>query len=154
MDNQKHKLQLEQLDKKLNEYGILKNLNIPSKGWIYAVRNTLNMSLKQFGKRLNITSQSAKEIETRESSGSITLKNISEAAEALHMRFVYCIIPQSESLTKMIENRALQLAKEIVNRTSQSMSLEDQENNPERLEKAIKEKAENIKNEMPRYLWD
>lgn len=154
MNDQKRKLQLEQLDKKLETYSVLKNLDVPSKGWIYSIRDTLNMSLKQFGKRLNITAQSAKEIEARESSGSITLKNISEAAEALNMRFVYCIIPQSESLTKMIEKRAHEKAKEIVLRTSQSMSLEDQENNPERLEKAIKEKAEKIKNEMPRYLWD
>jgi transcriptional regulator with XRE-family HTH domain len=35
-----------------------------------------------------------------------------------------------------------------------SMKLEDQENNPARIQKAIKEKANEIKMEMPKYLWD
>jgi hypothetical protein len=34
------------------------------------------------------------------------------------------------------------------------MGLEDQKNTPERLEKAIKEKAAEIKNDMPKILWD
>jgi hypothetical protein len=34
------------------------------------------------------------------------------------------------------------------------MKLEDQENSKIRLEKAIKNKAEEIKNKMPKYLWD
>jgi hypothetical protein len=34
------------------------------------------------------------------------------------------------------------------------MMLEDQENSKQRIEKAIRERAEEIKNEMPRYLWD
>ena len=48
----------------------------------------------------------------------------------------------------------MEVAKQIVQRTSHSMSLEDQENIPERIKKAIKDKAEQIKNEIPRYLWD
>ena len=54
----------------------------------------------------------------------------------------------------MIEKRANDLAKEIVFRTSISMKLEDQENNPKRVQKAIKEKVEELKLEMPKYLWD
>jgi hypothetical protein len=34
------------------------------------------------------------------------------------------------------------------------MKLEDQENNSDRLNKAVREKAEEIKLKMPRYLWD
>ena len=61
---------------------------------------------------------------------------------------------QEESLEKMIEKKAYEIAKEIVMRTSHSMMLEDQENSKERIEKAIKERAEEIKNEMPGYLWN
>ncbi len=154
MNKRTHKLQLEQLEKKLEEYKALRELNVPSKGWIYSIRNTLKMTLSQFGSRLGITAQSAREIENREQSGSITLKSISEAAEALNMQFVYCLIPKKDSLSKIIENRAYQLAKEIVSRTSQSMRLENQENLPERLEKAVMEKTKVISDEMPRYLWD
>ena len=58
------------------------------------------------------------------------------------------------SLEKIIEKRAFELAEEIVNRTSISMKLEDQENKPDRLLKAVKEKAEELKLKMPKYLWD
>ena len=53
-----------------------------------------------------------------------------------------------------MKKRALQLAQEIVLRTSHSMSLEEQKPSDERLQKAIRERAENIKLEMPKYLWD
>lgn len=154
MKNNRQKLQIEQLDKKLSILKSCKDIAHPSKGWIFTVRNTLNMSLKQFGNKLNITAQSAKEIEEREQSKSITLKSLSEAAEVLNMRLVYGLIPKDKSLGEIIEKRAYEVAKEIVLRTSHSMSLEDQENLPERIQKAIKDKAEQIKNELPRYLWD
>ena len=54
----------------------------------------------------------------------------------------------------MIEDRAKILAKEIVDRTSVSMELEDQKTSDNRLEKAIEEKAQELKTKMPRYLWD
>lgn len=54
----------------------------------------------------------------------------------------------------MIEERAMQVAKEIVQRTSTSMKLEDQENLPKRIDNAIKERAQILKDEMPKYLWD
>lgn len=154
MKDLKRKLQIEQLDNKLEKVSMLRELYVPSKGWIYSIRTTLNMSLKQFGKRLNITAQSAREIEEREKSGSITLKNLADAADALNMCFVYGIIPKDKSLKNIIEKRAYEIAKDIVSRTSQTMSLEDQENLPERIENAIIEKTEQIKNEVPRYMWD
>jgi hypothetical protein len=54
----------------------------------------------------------------------------------------------------MIQKKALELAKEIVLRTSGTMVLEEQENTPERIMQSINDRAEQIKNEMPRYLWD
>jgi hypothetical protein len=54
----------------------------------------------------------------------------------------------------MIEKRAKELAQKIVLRTSNSMKLEDQENSGERIEKAIQEKTEEIKEELPKYLWE
>ena len=77
-----------------------------------------------------------------------------EAGNALGLKLVYGFIPKEKSLEKMIEQKAYEIAKEIVLRTSHSMMLEDQQNSNERIEKAIKERAEEIKNEMPGYLWD
>jgi len=67
---------------------------------------------------------------------------------------VYGFIPNQLSLKKMIEERAMILAREIVERTSVSMELEDQKASKNRLEKAIDEKAKEIKTKIPRILWD
>jgi predicted DNA-binding mobile mystery protein A len=149
-----HKLLVEQLDKKLQSLKSLKEIAIPGRGWIHAIRTALKMSLRQMGNKLSITPQSMKEIEQREKDDSITLKNLREAGKALNMQLVYAFIPKEESLEKMIEKKAHEIAKEIVKRTSHNMMLEDQENSKQRIEKAIKERAEEIKNEMPGYLWD
>ena len=43
------------------------------------------------------------------------------------------------------------VARDMVMRTSQSMKLEQQENSDERLAQAIRERAEKLQNEMPRF---
>jgi len=154
MINLNRKLLIEQIDKKMAKFSVLTESDLPPKGWIYSIRTALNMSLAQLGKRLNKTAQSVKEIEEREQNKSLTLKRLIEVAETLNLRFVYGFVPRDSSLEKIIENRALQVARDIVMRTSHSMSLEDQQNKDERLQKAIKDRAENIKQEMPKFLWD
>lgn len=154
MRDLKKKLMIEQLDRKFEKLAVLKDLEISPKGWINAIRTGLNMSLVQLAKRLKKTSVSVKEIEQREEDKGITLKKLTEVAEALNCHFVYAFIPKDGSLEKLIEKRANQVAKEIVMRTSHTMKLEDQENTEERLRKAIKDRAEKIKNELPKYLWD
>lgn len=148
------KLLLEQLNKKMQPFKALQTATVPAEGWVHAIRTALKMSLRQMGNLLSITSQSVKETEQREKDGSITLKNLREAGRALNMRLVYGFIPEDGSLEKMIEKKAREIAEEIVKRTSHSMMLEDQENSEQRIKKAIKERTEEIKNEMPRYLWD
>ena len=70
------------------------------------------------------------------------------------MKLVYGFIPKELSIEEMIEKRAFEIAKDIVMRTSNTMQLEDQENSKARLEKAVKNRAEEIKTKMPKYLWD
>ena len=154
MVNLNKKLIVEQLDRKLEKFAVLKDSEPPPKGWIYSIRTALNMSLVQLAKRLKKTSVSVKEIEQREEEKGITLKKLAETAEALNCHFVYGFIPKEGTLERTIEKRAWDVASEIVMRTSHTMKLEDQENSAERIQKAIKERAEKIKNEMPKYLWD
>lgn len=149
----KNKLALQQLNNKLELFKKVKE-TMPSDGWIHTIRTALNMSLRQLADRLKITPQGVKKIEQREKDSSITLKNLREAGKALNLQLVYGFIPKEESLEKMIGKKAYEIAKEIVMRTSHNMMLEDQQNSKQRIEKAIKERAEEIKNEMPGYLWD
>ncbi len=148
------KLIREQLDKKISRCANIDETFIPSNGWIYSIRKALNISLRQLGKRLGITPQSVREIEERERMGTISLKVLRQVAKALDMKLVYVFLPNESSLEQMIEKRAREVAREIVNRTSVSMHLENQGLSDREIEKAIKEKAQELKNEIPPYLWD
>jgi predicted DNA-binding mobile mystery protein A len=150
----KQKLILEQIDRKILLLKKVEDLSIPSTGWVYAIRQALGMSLRQLGNRMGIKPQSVKELEEREKQGSISLNVLRQFGQSLDLKLVYGFIPLQESLEELINKRATELAKEIVNRTSISMKLEDQENSPKRIQKAITEKSNEIKLEMPKYLWD
>jgi predicted DNA-binding mobile mystery protein A len=150
--NRKQHLMIEHLDKKLT--GINSIGDVPAKGWVFTIRTAIKMSLRQLADRLNITPPSAKDIEYREKDGSITLKALREAARAMNMKLVYALVPLDGSLEIMIEKRAREIAEQIVSRTAHSMKLEDQAVSYKRIDKSVKEMAAEIKNEMPRYLWD
>ncbi len=150
----KQKLIMEQLDAKILQFKKIENIVIPSSGWVYSIRQALGMSMRQLGNRMGITPQSVKEIEEREKNETISIKVLRQFGKSINLKLIYGFIPQSGNLEDIIEKRAYELAIEIVNRTSISMKLEDQENNPARIQKAIKEKANEIKTAMPKYLWD
>jgi predicted DNA-binding mobile mystery protein A len=145
---------LEQIDNKILILKKAEKLSVPSSGWVFAIRQSLGMSLRQLGSRMGITPQSVNEIEKREIEGTVSLKVLRQFGKAINLKLVYGFIPEQGTLKGMIEKRANELAKEIVTRTSASMKLEDQENSPVRLKKAVKEKANEIVREMPRHLWD
>ncbi|MEQ8416718.1 MAG: mobile mystery protein A [Imperialibacter sp.] len=147
-------LQLDQLERKLKVYSSIKSTPIPPTGWIKAVRLALGISLQQLATKLSITRQSVLEIENREKNGSITIKSLREAANALDMDLVYGFVPKDGSLDALVERKARELATKIVRRTSNTMKLEAQENSESRLRTAISERASALKSEMPKVLWD
>jgi predicted DNA-binding mobile mystery protein A len=150
----KQKLILEQIDKKILQLKKIEDLAMPSSGWVNAIRQALGMSLRQLGNRMRITAQSVKEIEEREKNGTISLNVLKQFGNSLNLKLVYGFIPEQSCLDEIIETRAMELATNIVSRTSVSMKLEDQVNTPERLLKAIQEKKNEIIYEMPKFLWD
>jgi len=154
MNKEQRHLRISQLDKKIALFSGMKNLPVPGGGWIYSIRTAFGMSLKQLGKKLGITPQGAKDIERREAEGSLTLQRLREVAAAMDMQLVYGLVPKEQSLEKMIEKRAFQMAKDIVLKTSHTMHLEDQGVDQDALRDAIEKRAEKIKNELPKKLWE
>lgn len=150
----KKKLQLDQLDRKLDKYKMASKVTPPPSGWIRSIRLSLGMTLQQLAEKLSITKQSVYELEKREKKGSITLKSLKEVANAMDLQLVYALVPKDGSLDLLIERKAQELAQRIVSRTSDNMKLEAQENSNERIEKAIHERSITLKSEMPRVLWD
>lgn len=150
----KKSLQLEQLNRKMQEFNSLKQQTLPPTGWIKAIRTSLGMSMQQLGNKLSVTKQGILDYEKREKEGSITLKSLKEIGRAMDMQLVYGFVPNDGSLDALIEKRARELATKIVLRTANTMKLEDQENSPQRLQSAINERTESLKREMPKALWD
>lgn len=150
----KKSLLLQQLNTKMLSFAGVYKVTIPPTGWVKAIRTALGMNLEQLGNRLHITKQGIRDLENREKEGSITLKSLREAANALDMHLVYGFVPKDGSIDALIDRKAKELAIKIVKRTSNTMKLEDQENTKKRLEQAIKERTIAIKTEMPKTLWD
>ena len=150
----KKSLQLQQLNNKMLGFATLKQVAVPPAGWIKAIRSAIGMSMQQLGNKLSVSKQGILDIEKREKEGSITIRSLKEIGRALDMQLVYGFVPNDGSLDALIEKRATELATKIVLRTSSTMKLEDQGNTNKRIEKAIKERAEEIKYEMPKILWD
>ena len=149
-----NKIILEQIDKKIKQFSKLCNISIPAEGWVYNIRQALGISLKQLGNKMGLTAAGVKEMEKREKRDSISLNSLKQFASVMELKLVYAFIPKDGSFEKMIEKRAYEIAQQIVLKTSHSMALEDQQNNPARIKKAIKDRAQQIKQEMPKYLWD
>lgn len=154
MKDKKKRLILEQMSTKLALYPPVKANQVQPTGWINSIRTSLGMSLAQLGKRAGMTAQGIKALEQREKQKSVTLQSLEEIANAMDMQFVYALIPKNGTLQQMVEQKAEEKAKEIVNRTHTSMSLEDQQLKSSKLMQLISEKKEELKNEMPKFLWD
>lgn len=142
------------LEEKFNEINALRDVATPPTGWLRLVRQSLGMTLHQVAVKLGISKQSVREMESRELTGAITLKRLREAAEAMEMNLVYGFVPKDGSVENLIERKARELATEIVEKASVTMRLENQENAPERIHRAIEERAEDLKRQLPKMLWD
>lgn len=145
---------IQQLDQKLSPLKELENLIAPSKGWINAIRTSLNMTMSQLGVKLNITRQGVKNLEDSEAKGSISLKSLREVGQAMDLKLVYGFVPIDQSLDQLIKRKSQALAKKIVLRTDQTMILEDQGMDKSLVQQSIDELAEELQRELSKSLWD
>lgn len=135
---------------KMNQVGIM---STPPRGWIYTIRTSLGMTLAQLGKRLDVSPQAIAQLEKREVDGQITLSTLRAALRALGVESTHAVTSPA-SLREIIRKQAEKKAREIVLRTSQTMSLENQKNSDKHLQTAIHERATEIEKTLPKYLWD
>ncbi len=148
------KLQIDQLDTKLQCFKDVAIIPVPTKGWVNMIRSTLNMTMEQLGKKLGITKQGVQQIEQREAKEIITLSSLKEAADALDMIFFYGFYPKDGSLNKLIDKKVKELASRIVLRTHHNMKLENQNIENRKIKKSIDELSTELKRELRKSLWD
>lgn len=153
MRNQRNLL-IEQLDRKLQPFKGSEKVIIPEKGWIHTIRTTINMTLEQLGKKLNITKQGVKRIEESEAAGTLTMKSLKEVGNAIEMKFVYGFVPVDGSINSLLERKSRTLAEKIILRTNHTMMLEDQAIEKSKLKSAIDDLSKEIKSELKKTIWD
>lgn len=124
----------------------------PAKGWIRAIRDALGMSSQQLGRRASLVSQSIDDWEKGEANGSIQLKTLRRAADALDCTLVYAFIPKT-SLEEMVQSRARRLAMRDLRRVAHTMKLEDQATDDNNLQSQIDEYIRDHVEELERDLW-
>ena len=94
------------------------------------------MSGAQIGRRMGVKAQSVAGIEKSEASGTIQLKTLRRAAEALDCVVVYALIPKS-SLEHVVQRRAREIARKEFVRIAHTMDLEAQGLSQEEREEQI-----------------
>ncbi len=121
----KRKVARQRLDERLSAFRPENRFTAPPKGWIRAIRDALGMSALQLGARLGVKPQSVADLEKSEALGTIQLKTLRKAAEALDCTLVYALVPNS-SLEKAVQTRAREIARKELARIGHTMDLEAQ----------------------------
>lgn len=119
-------LRIVQLERTLKPFYAVKDSPRPRKGWIRAIREATDITLREMAKRLGKVPSLAFYLEKSEAEYRITLGNLREAAEALGCQLVYALVPREGSIQGLAEKDARTRAAENVHAVEHSMALEDQ----------------------------
>ena len=129
-----------QLDEALKLYA---NAPLPKRGYIREIRTALQMPNKVLAERLSITPSALTQLELSETRGTISLKTLARAAEALDCEFVYAFVPR-KSLVAQVDAKAKQVAAKFLKATTRTMALELQEPTDKETQLLIDELAEEL----------
>ena len=140
-----------QLDRRLDQIrSAIPALRSPQGGWINGLRTALGMTQADLAHRIGISRQAVSQMEQRESDGSVTLRALEEAAQALDSQLVYAIVPV-RPIGQTLEERALRRARQMMGSVRHTMRLEDQEPDSD-LEERTMELAKELL-AAPTRLW-
>lgn len=160
MSSKYQKVAREQYCQIVNQAAGFGQISLPKEGWIRTVRSALAMTGVTLSKRLGGHKTTAAYLERAELSGSISLKKMQQAAEAMNCHFVYAIVPkiaphkELAPIEAIIDRQAEPVARSIVEEAYVQMSLEDQWLSKEEIEKEILRLKKQIIEDMPKDFWD
>jgi predicted DNA-binding mobile mystery protein A len=126
MRNEFRNLRLKQLDRILEPFRAVATTPRPQKGWLRAIREAAGISASEVARTLKTSRQLPLQLEKAEAEDRITLKSLRTAANALGCDLVYALLPRTNTLHDLVEERARAQAKKLVRGVEHSMALEDQ----------------------------
>lgn len=108
----------------------------------------------QLARRMGVTPPRIVEMEKDELAGSLTLRSLQKAAEALGCEFVYALVPKAGSLEETVRIRARDILSRRMGRVSHTMRLEDQGLPVEEEARMLARQVEEAVRQSPKWLWD
>jgi len=147
------KVQRRQLDRKLADLRQLRRIQPPGTGWVKAIRESLGMTVEQLAKRAKIAAPTLYKLEQSEQRGTISLKALRKLAAVLGCQFTYAVIPE-KSLEEIVDEQALRMARKVVEKTSHTMALEDQQSSEKERLAQIEDVARDLKKKRPSVIWE
>jgi predicted DNA-binding mobile mystery protein A len=119
-----HDLARKSLDKRFAPLRALP-IDMPSRGWIRAIRDALGMSTTQLARRLRVKQPRIIALERAEANGTASLNTLREAAAAMECTLVYAMVP-TKPLDDILRARATEKADAELSHLHHTMRLENQ----------------------------
>src|SRR5258708_3113388 len=143
------------MEKKIRPWTPLRADKTPGSGWIKAVRGALGMSARQLADRIGVEQSTITRLEERESVGKVTLESLATAANAMDCKLIYAIVPNERyrDFEMIVNERAQELARQLVERAEHSMRLEKQGTEAQDLDERIATLANQLKTQMDLRIW-
>jgi predicted DNA-binding mobile mystery protein A len=143
------------IEKKLRPWTALRTDTVPRSGWIKAVRGALGVTTRQLAERVGVEQSNITRLEKREASGTVTLERLAKTAQAMNCKLVYAIVPDDRfaTLGAIIDERARDLAQQLVRTAEHSMRLEKQGSHDDDLARDIDGLASQLKSKMDSRIW-
>jgi len=140
----------QRLDERLQQFSQITHDEVPARGWIKAIRESLGMTTAQLAQRLGIKQPSVVAMEQSEAKGTIALATLRRVAEALDCRLVYAFVPKT-TLELAVRERARAFARGRRTPVEHSMLLENQKVAERDFETRL---DEIVRETNPRLFWD
>ncbi|MHB8465632.1 MAG: mobile mystery protein A [Acidimicrobiales bacterium] len=132
-----------ELDRKLSAAVLGPIQTRPRSGWIRAVRGALGMSQKVLASRLGVAGPAVTKLEKSELNDTIGLGKLAEVARAMDCTLVYAFVPSS-SLDDTVRRHARRVAAEALGYVGNTMKIENQELEADRVGDQIERQAQQI----------
>jgi len=147
------KLMIEQVQDNLKNFSVLTQQLVPKKGWIRTLREAFGMSSYVLADRMGCSRNNITNLELREKKGTITLKALEKAAQAMNCKLVYCLVPL-EPIEKQLQTQARSVAQRQIRSINNSMQLEQQGLNSKQLQQQEDELVQELLRGNLKNLWN
>lgn len=141
------------LDRRFSELRPLAQLAAkPRAGWIRSIRQGLGMSAAQLAERMGVSQPRIIALERAEATGSVNLRSLQRAAEALDCALVYAFVPK-EPLEQVVRKRARIVAAQRLAGVEHTMRLENQATSTDAQDERLREISEHLVAHASGALW-